>query len=365
MIRHETIDGEQVTVADMPNGFTKVLWDDGRMVILAPEEPGEPKLDGDRAGHAFRGNQFTGGIPEAFTVPAGSAIDADVEVETGTGESDLDRRQAPNVKGRVILATDLFRFFDEGDSRDADERDMLKAIAKKIGAKRVWWSEQSWSPAPDGTMTRYFATDRRKPKSDPGDDLPSPATPEGRAEYLKMLTEEEPAPKAPKAVTPAKGIDVYHGTVQQHVDSILKRGITVAASKKHRNYPPEFYSGDRAKAVFVTSTHGAAMDYAIEASTEAVNRTKGALDFAKVRPVIIHARVPRAVADHLLTADHAGEVEDLVVHGDIKPEWIVGVEVRESGPFESPRWAPYKRADEADDMVDLFLVTFAPADDEE
>jgi hypothetical protein len=49
-IRRETIDGRKATVADMPNGLVKILFDDGDMIIAAPakdapEAPPGGKVD--------------------------------------------------------------------------------------------------------------------------------------------------------------------------------------------------------------------------------------------------------------------------------------------------------------------------------
>jgi hypothetical protein len=67
-------------------------------------------------------------------------------------------------------------------------------------------------------------------------------------------------------------VDVYHGTAQSYLDSILKDGLT--ATKDHRNYSKktgfvdeaEYYKGDRKESIFITPNRARAVFYAENAA---------------------------------------------------------------------------------------------------
>lgn len=99
MIRRTEIDDEPCLVAPHPDGWTKVVFDDGRVVILKPVPPAQkvqtPEFyRGDLPGHPFRGNQWTDGEGTS-TLPADFGEEATAE----PGGGDTHRALSTNTWG--------------------------------------------------------------------------------------------------------------------------------------------------------------------------------------------------------------------------------------------------------------------------
>ena len=106
----------------------------------------------------------------------------------------------------------------------------------------------------------------------------------------------------------------YHGTTEEVLANILKKGIVPGGgkSKEDRNYPSYFYSEERAKAVFLVKNEREAKYWAEEVTSK------------KDIAVIFKVRIPKEIKR---TKDEAGEGSSFYINSKIPPSWIESYDI--------------------------------------
>ena len=97
---------------------------------------------------------------------------------------------------------------------------------------------------------------------------------------------------------------VYHGTMQEHLDSIRKNGLTVSGNK--RNFNPDLYEGERGKSVYVT---------------DSLEGAKKWTDLMRMNAVMSGNPVPQTI---ILEADLPGDFDLKSDQGEGGGSWGVG-----------------------------------------
>jgi hypothetical protein len=135
--------------------------------------------------------------------------------------------------------------------------------------------------------------------------------------------------------------DVYHGTTRKALESIIADGIKPAQGQHYRK---ELYYGDRAGAVFVTTSKLEAEDYA-----RLAGRKEKADEIA-----VIHVRLPAGTKLQVDT-EHYGSGKAFYTRQAIKPGSIIGAKIIDVRTRES-RTISLKADGRIPDAGDIYVV---------